>query len=99
MGLGRALKRLFGGGSPGTSATAPSEPVRYGDYVIRPAPERTAGGWNTAGFISKTFDDGPKETRFIRVDTHMSRDDALAFSIKKAQQIIDQQGDQLFDQN
>jgi hypothetical protein len=37
-----------------------------------------------------------KEHRFIRVDTHASKDDAIAFSITKAQQIIDEQGDRIF---
>jgi hypothetical protein len=30
------------------------------------------------------------------VDTHASKDDAVAFSITKAQQIIDEQGDRIF---
>jgi hypothetical protein len=37
-----------------------------------------------------------KEHKFIRVDTHTSKDDAVAFSITKAQQIIDEQGDRIF---
>ena len=45
---------------------------------------------------TKAFDDGVKEHRFIRVDTHASKDDAVSFSITKAQQIIDEQGDRLF---
>ena len=44
--------------------------VEYHGYRITPAPQRQASGWNTAGVIAKTFDDGVKEHRFIRVDTH-----------------------------
>ncbi len=93
MGIVDTLRRLFGGGAgPATSV----EPVEYHGYRITPAPQRQASGWNTAGVIAKTFEDGVKEHRFVRVDTHTSKDDAIAFSITKAQQIIDEQGDRLF---
>ena len=95
MGILDALRGLFGG-SGAAGLAAAGEPVEYRGYRITPAPERQASGWNTAGVIAKTFDDGVKEQRFIRVDTHSSRDDAIAFSITKAQQIIDEQGDRLF---
>ena len=94
MGLMNALRNLFGARQEPAGKAA--EPVDYKDYRITPAPERQASGWNTAGVISKTFPDGVKEHRFVRVDTHTSRDDAVAFSITKAQQIIDEQGDRIF---
>jgi hypothetical protein len=94
MGLMDALRNLFGSGNEPAGKVA--QPVDYNGYQITPAPERQASGWNTAGVISKAFPDGVKEHRFIRVDTHMSRDDAVAFSITKAQQIIDEQGDRIF---
>ena len=40
--------------------------------------------------------EGVKEHRFIRADTYASRDDAIAFTISKAKQIVDQQGDAIF---
>jgi hypothetical protein len=95
MGLMDALRNLFGAGGTGEAAPAASA-VEYHGYLITPAPERQASGWNTAGVISKTFPDGVKEHKFIRVDTHSSKDDAVAFSITKAQQIIDEQGDRIF---
>jgi hypothetical protein len=95
MGLMETLRGLFSPGSQG-AAEAAGEPVEYRGYTIRPAPEKQSSGWNTAGVISKAFPDGVKEHRFVRVDTHSGRDDALAFSITKAQQIIDEQGDRLF---
>jgi hypothetical protein len=95
MGLMDVLRNLFGGGGAGEAVPAASA-VEYQGYLITPAPERQASGWNTAGVISKTFPEGVKEHRFIRVDTHTSKDDAVAFSITKAQQIIDEQGDRIF---
>ena len=94
MGLVDALRGLFGAGGESGGGTA--EPVDYNGYRITPAPERQASGWNTAGVITKTFPDGVKEHKFIRVDTHTSKDDAVAFSITKGQQIIDEQGDRIF---
>jgi hypothetical protein len=96
MGIVDTLRRLFGGGGEAGPTAAAGEPVDYQGYRITPAPQRQGSGWNTAGVIAKNFDDGLKEHRFVRVDTHASKDDAIAFSITKAQQIIDEQGDRLF---
>ncbi|MGI9450977.1 MAG: HlyU family transcriptional regulator [Geminicoccaceae bacterium] len=94
MGIFGSLKAIFGGGEGAGAAAA--DAVDYHGYQIQPAPERKECGWNTAGMISKTIDGEHKEHRFIRVDTHSNRDDAISFSVTKAQQIIDEQGDQLF---
>jgi len=97
MALGDLMKKLFGGGAGG-SETAAGEPVEYKGYTILPAPERTGSGWNTAGTITKAAADGEaRERRFVRVDTHTNKDDAIAFSVTKAQQIIDEQGEDLFE--
>ncbi len=95
MAIVETLRRLFGGrGEAGLAAAG--EPVDYKGFQITPAPQRQGSGWNTAGVIAKTYDDGLKEHHFVRVDTHAGKDDAIAFSITKAQQIIDEQGDRLF---
>jgi hypothetical protein len=70
--------------------------VEYKGYRIRPRPYRANGHYQTAGVIEKDFSDGMKEHRFIRADTHQNVDDAIAFAIAKAKQIIDQQGDRIF---
>ena len=95
MGLIDALRNLFRSGG-GTGETAAAKAVEYHGYRITPAPQRQASGWNTAGVITKEFPDGVKEHRFIRVGTHSSKDDAVSFSVTKAQQIIDEQGDRIF---
>jgi hypothetical protein len=96
MGLMNALRSLFGGGGATRGATPAATAVEYQGYRITPAPQRQPSGWNTAGVISKEFPDGVKEHSFVRVDTHTSKDDAVSFSITKAQQIIDEQGDRIF---
>jgi hypothetical protein len=84
--------------APGTrEPDGPAIPaVEYKGYRIRPEPYRTNGQYQTAGVIEKDAADGLKEHRFVRADTHLTRDDASQFAISKAKQIIDSQGDGMF---
>ncbi|MCE3248623.1 MAG: Transcriptional activator HlyU, partial [Geminicoccaceae bacterium] len=56
MGLMDKLRNLFRSGAP--APAVPAEAVEYKGYRITPAPERQPSGWNTAGLIAKTFEDG-----------------------------------------
>ena len=93
------LGRLGSGGN--SDAAAPSGPVEpaveYKGFMIRPAPYPARGQFQTAGVIEKEFADGPKEYRFVRAETHASREDAATFALAKGRQIIDEQGDKIFD--
>ena len=84
--------RLTGGGGAEPAADA----VEYNGYRIRPAPYPSKGAYQTAGTIEKEIGGELKEHRFIRAETHPSRDQAIEFSIAKAKQIIDEQGDRIF---
>ena len=91
------LRRLTGGGESAETAPAARGPaVEYEGYAIHPAPRRQGSQWLTAGLIAKEFPDGVKEHHFIRAETHASQDDAKAFAVLKAKQIIDERGDKLF---
>jgi hypothetical protein len=59
---------------------------------------KDGGHWLTAGIISKEFEDGVREHRFVRGDRHGDKVIARVYSVTKAQQIIDLEGDRLFDQ-
>ena len=59
-------------------------------------PSARNGLYQTAGIIEKDTPEGVKEHRFIRADTHQGKEDAVAFAISKAKQIIDLQGDRMF---
>jgi hypothetical protein len=96
VGLLDRLRGLFGGAREAAGAAA-ADPVEYNGFQITPAPARTTGGWNTAGLITKTVAGEVREQAFVRVDTHSDRDAAIAFSITKARQIIDEQGERLFE--
>ena len=88
--------RLAGAREAGEADGPAVPPVEYKGYRIRPTPFRTNSLYQTAGTIEKDAPDGMKEHRFIRADTHHTREDAIAFAISKAKQIIDLQGDRIF---
>jgi hypothetical protein len=87
---------LFAGREAGDTDGPPAASVDYKGYRIRPAPYRTNGLYQTAGTIEKDTPEGTKEHRFVRADTHQSREAALDFAVQKAKQIIDLQGDRIF---
>jgi hypothetical protein len=91
-------KALFGRHPSGESGQQRlGETVEYKGYVIRSAPIAEAGKFLTAGVIEKEVAGERKIHRFIRADTHPTFDAAAAFSLDKARQIIDLQGERLFD--
>jgi hypothetical protein len=77
-------------------AAAAGPATEYKGYRIVPAPYPADGQYQTAGTIEKDFPDGTKTHRFVRADKHGGKDDAIAFSISKGQQIVDEQGDGMF---
>lgn len=91
------LKGLFGRAPAEASEPEAGEPVEYRGYRIRPAPYPAPGGHQTAGLIEKDFPDGTKSHRFVRAETHPSRDAAVEFAVVKGRQIIDEQGDRIFE--
>jgi hypothetical protein len=92
------LRSLWGrlAGNKGAGEEPLAAAVEYNGYRIRPAPYESAGGFQTAGVIEKDCPDGVKEHRFVRAEAHPSRDAAVAFTIAKGKQIIDEQGDRVF---
>jgi hypothetical protein len=87
---------LMGKGGAGAEAVA-ADPVEYKGYRIRPAPYQAGSQYQTSGTIEKDFPSGTREHRFVRAESHPSKEDAVAFSLIKARQIIDQQGDRMFE--
>ena len=92
------LKSLFGGRGSGESlAETLGEPIEYNGFIIRAAPFKSEGQYQTAGIIAKDIGGLRKEHRFIRADRHVSLEDALSFSLAKAKKIVDEQGERVFD--
>jgi hypothetical protein len=90
-------KSLFGGGEKSETEGKPGAPVEYNGFIIRAAPYKAEGQYQTAGVVEKVVNGVAKEHKFIRADRHASYDDAVEFSLAKARQIVDQQGERLFD--
>ena len=70
------LKKLFGlGSASGEGAAAPAgDPVEYKGFVIRPAPYKSEGQYQTAGLIEKEIAGVRQEHRFVRADRHASHE-------------------------
>ena len=91
-------KSLFGGGGSATPADAgkPPQEAEYNGFKIAATPYAATGGFQIAGTITKVINGELKTHTFVRADTMSSLEEAASFSIVKARQIIDQQGDRLF---
>ncbi|MBL8582949.1 MAG: hypothetical protein JNL61_12080 [Rhizobiaceae bacterium] len=94
------LKKLFGGGgsseAAGEAEAKPLKEIEYKGFVVRATPYKAEGQFQTCGVISKDVGGVAKEHRFIRADRFASVDDAVDVSIRKGQQMIDEQGERLF---
>lgn len=88
------LSKLFGKGS----APAPeAEPERYEGYAIYAEPIREGESWRLAARIVKEVDGAERSHRLIRADLLTSQEAAISASLTKARQVIDEQGERMFD--
>lgn len=93
------FSRLFGGGRSDSGSdkdAASADSVEYKGHLIRPTPTRVGSQFETVGIIEKVIDGTPKRYRFVRVDKHTSREDAVSLIVIKAKQIINEQGDGIY---
>ena len=73
-----------------------SEPIEYKGFIIRAEPYKSEGQYQAAGIIEREIGSVHKQHRFIRADAFASYDDAVTFSLGKARQIVDLQGERMF---
>ncbi|MFC5384587.1 HlyU family transcriptional regulator [Aquamicrobium segne] len=92
------LKRLFGGGgAQQVEEPKPARQVEHKGFTIVAMPYKADGQYQTSGVVSREIDGMVKEHKFIRADRFPSLDDAADISIRKGIQIVDEQGDSIFD--
>ena len=91
------LVRNLGAPANGAPEAKAADPVAYNGFVIRPAPLRDGGHWHIAGSIVAADDPDGAVHEFIRADTFTDPDEAVKYTVRKAQQIIDERGNKLFD--
>jgi hypothetical protein len=85
----------FFGRREAKAASAP-EPVEYKGFIIRAEPFENDGQYQTAGVIERDIGGVRKQHRFIRADAFPSYEDAASFSLSKARQMVDLQGERMF---
>ncbi|NDW05221.1 HlyU family transcriptional regulator [Jiella pacifica] len=95
------LKKLFGG-SGQTAATTPAEPKvtetrEHAGFTIKATPIPEGGQFRLAALIEKEIGGAVKSHQMIRADMFSSKEDATQFALRKAEQVIDQQGETIFD--
>lgn len=92
------LKRLFGGGDKTADASAPTvaRQIEHKGFLVSATPYKADGQYQTCGIVSKEIGGVLKEHKFIRADRFASLDDAVEVSLKKGQQLVDEQGDKVF---
>lgn len=96
-GLFSRIGALFGGARQGQDGgRRDEETVVYKDLRICPAPIPEGGQWRLAAAIVKGTGDDAVEYDLVRADVFSSRDDAMNFAVRKAKQVIDEQGERLF---
>lgn len=90
------FKKLFGGGEP--EPIDGGDPVEHKGCLIRATPYSEGGQYQVCGLVTKEIGGETKEHRFVRADKTASLDDAIAITLRKGKQIIDEQGDAIFRQ-
>jgi len=90
------FSRLFGGGAR-TEAEPRQEPETYKGYDIHAAPVRDGTHWRIAARIEREVDGAVQSHHMVRADVIADRETAAAESRRKARQMIDEQGDRIFD--
>lgn len=89
------FSKLFGGGSKDTESGP--EPTEFEGCRIHPTPVKQAGGYRIGARIEKEIGSETKTYELIRADVISDADEAAQMSVRKAEQMIREQGDKLFD--
>ncbi len=91
------LRSIFGNKSPQTAETTKAAQRDYKGFTLAAAPIKEGGQYRLAGVITKEIDGVMREHRFVRADVFSSIDEAEEFALRKAELIVDQSGDKIFD--
>lgn len=91
------LKRLFGGGAKTPLQPAPSLTETHAGFAIQATPYQDGSQWRLCGVVTKEIDGEKREHRFIRADLFVTCEEAEAATLRKARQLIDQEGERIFE--
>ena len=95
------FKKLFGGGgsdgdSDGGGGKSAAQAVEHEGYAIVPTPMKEGAQFRLAGTISREVDGEIKTHDLIRADLFTSADECAEACIRKAKQVIKEQGHSIF---
>ena len=88
------LKKFFGGGGSKPEPDAQTE--TYKDFQITATPIREGSTYRVCALIEKDVGGEVKRHELIRADTVEGRAAAEVASVRKAKQMIDEQGERIF---
>jgi hypothetical protein len=94
-------KKLFGGGEGGGEASSGGGAMgqeEYKGFLIKAIEMRAGSEYQLAGTIEKDIDGEHKSYQFVRADRMSSKDDVISLALSKGRQIIDEQGERVFNQ-
>jgi len=91
------FSKLFGGGDAGGPAKSAAKPETYKDFLIFAEPIKEGGQYRLAARIEKEVAGETRTHRLIRADTIGDATAAAEASVAKARQMIDEQGERIFD--
>lgn len=89
------LKKLFGGGDAEASSK-PVEELEHEGYMVATTPIPEGGQYRLSALITKEIDGEILQHQLIRADLFTNTQDASQAAIRKAKQVIKEQGDKMF---
>jgi hypothetical protein len=91
------FRKLFGGGESAPAGPAgPDGEEEYKGHTIRAQLMKHGSEYGLAGEVEKTIDGEARTHRFIRADRFAVKDEAIAATLRKGRQLVDEQGDGLY---
>lgn len=94
------LKKLFGGSGQAAAPVAAEPKVtetrEHAGFTIKATPMPEGGQFRLAALIEKEVGGAVKSYQMIRADVFSSQEDATQFALRKAAQMIDEQGEAIF---
>jgi len=90
------FSKLFGGGKSKPKPEPEFDTETYEGFRITPAPRQENDGYRLGARIEKEIDGEVKVHHLLRADVLRSLEEAHRFSVMKAKQVIDEQGERIF---
>ena len=91
------LRKWVGGETGDERGTAAGDPLEYQGFTITPEPYRNQGQWQLAARITKEIGGELREHHLVRADLVSDPEEARRHAVMKAQRLIDERGDGVFD--